>query len=170
MQINGIARQLLGPLQFDSAPSSPAASPSPAAAADSPADDLVVGRSGAFHEILSRYDVTQITPRQFSDLVQKLHEAGEINDAEFRELARMRLELEQAGYGPDDPLSLVDFFEDKLRDRTAEFESSRDRTAPQVAATLDEAAFTSEAKRQLDWVRKFALVQAAGADAVDVGA
>jgi hypothetical protein len=170
MQINGIARQLLGPLQFDSAPSPPAGNAPAVGGAEPAGNDLVTDRGSAFHEILSRYDVTQITPREFSNLVQELHAAGEIDDAEFRELARMRLELEQGEYGPDDQLSLVDFFEDKLRRQADEFESARAQATPQVAATLDEAPYTAEAKRQLEWIRKFAIVQASGADAVDVGA
>lgn len=170
MQINGIARQLLSPLQFDATPAS-----SPPAAATSagrdPGDDALTGVTGsAFHEILSHYDMTNTTPKEFSALAQELHDSGEINDAEFRELSRMRLELEQDGQAPDDVINLVDFFENKLRDQTAEFESQRAKADPQLAATLDESTFTAEAKRQLDWVKKFALVHAAGADAVDVGA
>jgi hypothetical protein len=169
MQINGIARQLLGPLQFDA--SSAAASNTTTASTSTTAPESDVGALGpAFHEILSRYDVTNITPREFSDLVQELHESGEINDDEFRQLSRMRLELEQAGIGADEPIDLVDFFEDKLRDQTDDLGLPHDPTMPPPAVSGKDAASPAETQRQLDWVRKFALVHAAGADGIDLGA
>jgi len=170
MQINGIARQLLAPLQFDATTSS-AASLAATKAASPPAADSDAGSLGpGFHEILSRYDVTNITPREFSDLVQELHDSGEINDDEFRQLSRMRLELEQAGVGADDPIDLIDFFEDKLRDQTDDLGAPQDPTAPPPETAGKDPAITAETHRQLEWVRKFALVHAAGADGVDVGA
>ena len=54
------------------------------------------GSSESFHEILAHYDVTQITLRDFSELIQKLHESGSISDAEAKDLAQMRVELDQS--------------------------------------------------------------------------
>ena len=141
MQINGIARQILSPLQFDAAPAS-SSTPAPSAAGRDPKSDALSGVSGsAFHEILSRYDMTNTTPREFSALAQELHDSGEINDAEFRELSRMRLELEQAGQDPDDVINLVDFFENKLRDQTADFET------PAIEAAFDQFAVSIVTRR-----------------------
>lgn len=170
MQIQSIAQQLLAPLTLDRNSASSADVTTPSQSVDSSSGDLAVGGSRAFHEIISQYDVTNITPREFTAMIQQLHDAGEINDTEFRDLSRMRLELEQAGAPPEQPLNLVDFFEKKLRDKQSDFQLMQQASLPEDARTLKGDAFTSEAKKQLDWVRKFALVHASGADGVDLGA
>lgn len=170
MQINGIARQLLGPLQFDATPSSAAAPAAAQAVANSSADADVGVVSSGFHEILSHYDVTNITPREFSDLVQELRDSGEIDDDEFRQLSRIRLELEQAGIGADEPIDLIDFVEDKLREQADHLAALKTPGSTDPTSTSDVTASIAESKRQLDWVHKFALVHAAGADGLDVGA
>lgn len=169
MQINGIAQQLLAPLGFDrnNSSSNDATNPGPIKIVN---DDVITSDGGAFHRILSRYDVTNITPGEFSNLVQELHEAGEIDDAEFRELAKMRLELEQSGVPFDEPTDLVDFFSDKLNKQADEFQTSRAADPLHPPTDKEAAAFTAEAKRQLEWIRKFALVSDAGAEAIDLGA
>ena len=170
MQINGIAQQLLAPLGFDrnSSSSNDSTQPGPIKIVN---DDIVTRTDGgAFHRILSRYDVTNITPGEFSNLVQELHEAGEIDDAEFRELAKMRLELEQSGVPVDEPMDLVDFFGDKLQQRVDEYQNSRAADPLHPPTDREAAAFTAEVRRQLEWVRKFALVSDSGAEAIDLGA
>lgn len=169
MQINGIAQQLLAPLGFDRNNSSSSDStPGPIRIQN---DDVITrADGGAFHRILSQYDVTNITPGEFSNLVQDLHDAGEIDDAEFRELAKMRFELEQSGVPVDEPMDLVDFFTEKLQQRVDEFQSSRAADPLHPPTEKEANAFTAEAKRQVEWVRKFALVNAAGAEAIDLGA
>jgi hypothetical protein len=166
MQIAGIAQQLLAPLSFDRPSSTSAAGGGANGVIDSSSGDLVSGGVGrAFHEILARYDVKSITPEQFGDMVNELHDAGEINDDEFRELNKMRLQLDQSGIPSDEPVNLVSFFEKKAD------AAEKDCQTPGDAAKkkADQAALT-EAKRQLDWSRKFALVQASGGDGIDLGA
>jgi hypothetical protein len=170
MQINGIARQLLGPLQFDTTSSASPASTTTADAVSSVAETDVASLGPGFHEILSRYDVKNITPGEFSDLVQELHDSGEINDNEFRQLSRIRLELEQAGVGADEPIDLVDFIEDKLRTQAGDLDAAQTPGSKDATSTSDVTASIAETKRQLDWVNKFALVHASGADGIDVGA
>jgi len=170
MQINGIARQMLGPLQLDTSTPSPSGSTAATKSGKSAGPDLNLdGLGPSFHEILSKYDMKSISPREFSELVQELHAAGEIDDTELRELSRIRVELEQEGLDSDTPIDLLDFFEDKLRHQTAQLETARDKADPKAAAKIDERPFTAEAQRQLDWIKKFAIVQAAGSRGIDVG-
>lgn len=169
MQINSIAQQLLAPLGFDrNSSSSNESTPGPIKIQND--DQITLTEGGAFHRILSKYDVTNITPGEFSNLVQELHDAGEIDDAEFRELAKMRLELEQSGVPFDEPTDLVDFFTDKLQQRVDEFQQSRAADPLRPPTDKEAAAFTAESRRQLEWIRKFALVSDAGAEAIDLGA
>lgn len=170
MQIASIAQQLLSPLSFDrkadSAAESDSAKPNDKARLG---DSGLVG-SGQFHEILSQYDVTNITPRDFSNLVQQLHEAGAIGDADMRELSKMRLQLEQSGASPDTPVNLLEFFQANLENKQRRYDDLLRQGLPDQVATLRGDDFTAEARKQLDWVRKFALVQDSGDTGVDLGA
>src|SRR5687767_7791453 len=67
-----------------------------------------------FRQILAHYDLQNISPREFSELVQKLRESGAVSEADYQELAAMRLALDQQGMDPDAPLNLVDFFQEQL--------------------------------------------------------
>ena len=169
MQINGIAQQLLAPLT-DRFSSSGSDSSTAAKATDTSASDFFSTGGSEFHEILSHYDVTNITPREFTALIQQLHDSGEITDADFRQLTRIRLELDQRGVQPDDRMNLVEFFESKLKDCRDHLDAVKAQATPDEAKKLNEKSYTAEAQSQLDWINKFALVHASGADGVDVGA
>src|SRR5688572_6791072 len=67
--------------------------------------------SAEFRSILAGYDLKNISPREFSELVQKLREAGAVSENDYQELAAMRLALDEQGLDPDGPLDLVDFFQ-----------------------------------------------------------
>ena len=45
------------------------------------------GATPVLREILTRYDVTNISPSEFSEMIRKLHEAGALTDQEFQELS-----------------------------------------------------------------------------------
>jgi hypothetical protein len=113
-------------------------------------------------EILTRYDVTDISPAEFSEMIQKLYEAGAIAEDDVDQLARIRLDLEAAGLEPHDSLDLLEFYVEriqKLQRRLSESEGPGDGTE-QLGPLL----------RRLDWIEKFALIQSApdsiGLDAV----
>lgn len=65
-------------------------------------------------EILKRYDVRQITPREFSDMLRELRDSGHLTDADFQELGRIRLEIDKNGHSPDETLDLLEMFRQRL--------------------------------------------------------
>jgi hypothetical protein len=110
--------------------------------------------------IISRYDVTSITPNEFTEMIQKLRQAGAVSDGEFQELSSIRTDLESAGVRPDETVNLVEFYGRKVSDLKQKIElDNRGGDRQLLDLTL---------KRQ-DWAQKFALMQAnpgAGVDAV----
>jgi hypothetical protein len=119
-----------------------------------------VGGSAAMTQILTKYDVTHITPGELSEMLQKLHQAGALKDDEFQELSGIRLDLESAGIKPDERVDLVEFYTRKLKQLQRKLEDGSDPAAVgQLSSVL----------RRLDWVQKFAVVQSnPGAAGVDV--
>ncbi len=170
MQINSVTQQLLSPLGLDRNTQT-SADGLPVGAIKISGDDLVSTHDGqAFHKILAKYDVTNISPRDFSELVQDLHDAGEINDSEFRELAKMRQALEQSGVDPDERLDLVQFFTEKLSQQLADFAASRGTDPALQPSSQEIEKQTGESQRQVEWINKFALINSAGSEALDLGA
>lgn len=170
MQINGITKQLLNPLSLGQSTTTGAGG-STAAVLDrlKKADGSPGGSE--FHEILARYDVKSISPSDLGELAQSLHDAGEISDADLRDLNQLRAELEKDGIDPNQAVDLSAILEKKLAGLT----SARDllRTQTPAADPADIAAAEknlAEKTRQVEWIRKFALVQQAGAVGIDTGA
>jgi len=58
--------------------------------------------SSALREILSQYDVRDISPRTFSEMLQRLHRAGVLADSEYQDLSLIRMDLEREGVSPDE--------------------------------------------------------------------
>lgn len=112
--------------------------------------------------ILSDYDVTDISPTEFSEMIQKLFEAGGLTDKQFEQLAAIRLDLDLEGVEPDESIDLLEFYVDKvekLQRRLSDSDgpgAARQQLGPML--------------RRLDWLEKFALIQsspdAIGLDAV----
>src|SRR4051812_8417533 len=71
-------------------------------------------QAATYRQILANYDVTDITPQQFSQLIRELHSSGAINDDELHELAGIRFELDRAEISPDEPVNLIDVFSTRV--------------------------------------------------------
>jgi hypothetical protein len=158
MQIDSIGKGYQGPLAL-----LPTPAPDRGASATGAALPGGVGgtASGSFHEILAHYDVTQITPREFSELVQKLHESGDISDAEAQELALIRVDLDNSNADPDDPLDLLNFFEQKLKSLEEQWSELQEKAAESTGAPPNREALLGPTRRQLDWIQKFAMIHEA---------
>jgi len=113
--------------------------------------------SSRFREILGRYDIHHISPREFSELVQKLLDAGEITQGDVQELSLLRLELDKSHADADEPLDLVRFVQDQLRDQEDKINRENRRHPEQP---IDRDAALRLTRRQFEWMEKFASVQA----------
>lgn len=167
MQVAGIVRQLIAPLtSHGSAPGGEGAAG--LGVRETPGNEAVpLGNRREFHEILSQYDVRKITPRELTQLAQELRNAGEIDDATFRDLAAVRLELDRAGAPVDQPVDLIEVLADRLADRQRSLDAlTRERPEDAAGAAAARQA-RDDAARRLQWIQKFALVQAGGSIAVD---
>ena len=72
--------------------------------------------AAAVQGILSQYDMTHITPNEFSQMVQKLAAAGAISLQDQQILAGVRGDLDAAKVGADEPTNLIDFYNEKIED------------------------------------------------------
>jgi len=118
-------------------------SESTAAAAKVPAAELSA--------VLSQYDVHEISPTKFSEMLQKLFEVGAISQQELQTLALVRQDLDNAGIEPDEAIDLLDFY-------LSQIEKTDRRRDDSEADTAGSQQFGPLLKR-LDWIEKFALIQ-----------
>jgi hypothetical protein len=111
--------------------------------------------TGRLREILAGYDVTNITPKTFSEMLQKLQQSGLLPEKDMQELSQIRTDMEQDGVGTDQSVNLLDIYAKKLK--AAEQEASG--LADKLAAADVQGATTS-LRRRLDWLEKFAAIHA----------
>ena len=119
----------------------------------------------ALREILSKYDVTDITPREFSAMLQEMHKEGLISDDLFKQLSLIRGELDRAGIDADDSIDLPAFYEKQLMtlrlNSTLAFgrtdESDADDSGTGISGT--EAGGKKDVEERLGWLRKMAVAQ-----------
>ena len=98
---------------------------------------------------LVQYDLRQITPRQFGQLVQQLYRQGMISQEEYRLLGQLRLDLDREGYRADEPLDLVEYLQDRLEEALQR--QTRLGEEDPVAAAQEALRL----QRQLLWVQKY---------------
>ncbi len=103
-------------------------------------------------EILRKYNVTCISPDDFSQMIQKLYQAGALSEKDYQELSAVRGDLEKKGVEANEPINLLEFYSDKVS-----------KAQKELGDTLDEAAGQQRLgpdMRRLDWLQKFAMIQA----------
>ena len=116
-----------------------------------------VGATSVLQEILAEYDVTSISPREFSEMIRELHEAGALADEEFQDLSLIRVDLDLQRIDPDETLNLVDFYLTKLRELHCSVDGSDSAGGSLAAGPLPQVA---SVERRLQWLEKFAAIQA----------
>lgn len=136
----GLAR----PATVTDAPRPPAAGTPEAALPVAPA---APGATTTLRSLAAQYDVHEITPRQFGTLLQELQANAAIPAAELADLAQLRLALDAAGFDPDEPLDLVRFVEDRLRESDSGL------------LDMTQHAGQSPLQRQLAWLTKLDLLR-----------
>ena len=125
------------------------------------------GASPVLRQIVAEYDVTDISPREFSEMIHKLHEAGALSDQELQELSQIRVDLDLQGVDPDETLNLVDLYLNKLSELYGSLDDPAGSGGSPSAGQLPQAV---SLERRLAWLEKFAAIQAgpdrAGLDAL----
>lgn len=116
--------------------------------------------SSVGRQILEAYDVTHITPRQFSEMLQRMREAGLISEAEFNELVRIRHDLHEAGIEPDEVVDLLAFYRKRLQ-RLELWGGEEDQP------TLN--AIKLMWQKRLEWLEKVATARQVGASSLALG-
>ncbi len=112
--------------------------------------------SDTLREIAGRYDLTHITPREFSELLDELHGAGSIDGAQLRQLSLVRIDLDRAGVPADEAVDLLDV----LSERVDELQHSVDRLARRTTSEAELVEATGKldvARANLQWVQRLAL-------------
>lgn len=124
------------------------------------ASEPSMAQFATYRQILANYDVTHITPQQFSQLIRELHSAGAINDEELRELASVRFELDRAEVESDDPVNLLEMFAARLEHLLeSESNAATGREVSGISPDQREQTITLT-QRQLEWLQKFAALHA----------
>jgi hypothetical protein len=103
-------------------------------------------------QILAQYDVTDITPRKYSEMVQKLRDTGTLGEADVRELTQVRTDLDADGTGANENVNLLTFYQQRLHTLQGQAQQS-DSESTKAAAVKQSMA---SAQRRLEWVQKLA--------------
>jgi len=126
-------------------------------ASETAATAASTGVTSVLREIAAEYDVTDISPREFSEMIGKLYEAGTLSDQQYQDLSQVRADLDLEGVDPDETLNLVEFYVDKLRELCGSLDDADGGSGSISAKTLPEAI---SAQRRLAWLEKLAAIQA----------
>ena len=110
--------------------------------------------TAAMREVLSHYDMTDITPSDFSKLVQQLSDKGTISKQDAQELSSIRVDLENADVGPDESVNLLDFYQEKI----AKAQEAAAQSPNPGAARANLELLVG----RLNWLQKFAAVRQGG--------
>lgn len=97
--------------------------------------------------IVSQYDLTDITPRDFSEMLRELRDTGALTEAEYGDLAQIRLDMDIENLDPDDSLNLLEFYGKSVDRARGDGESD-------AASTM-----LASMERRLDWLEKVAVLQ-----------
>jgi len=114
--------------------------------------------SQAAAQILKQYDVTNITPQKFSEMLQKLYDAGALSKDELRQLSQIRLDLDSSGVSPDESIDLLEHYSEKLRQISKTLDNTEAQAAGERKALQQSADVT---QHNLDWLQKFAALHSA---------
>lgn len=157
MQINGVLSGLTDTtLLGKRAETTTAASRRTGASETERASSPALADVSVVREVLTEYDVHNITPQQFTEMVQKLDDAGVLQEADMQQLGVIRQELDQMGIASDEPVDLVTLFSEKLENLQLQASETSDADAAQSEA-LAQALSTTQ--RQLDWLEKLSVMQ-----------
>ncbi|MHB1035778.1 MAG: hypothetical protein ACYC35_07390 [Pirellulales bacterium] len=111
--------------------------------------------SGPARELLARYDFTNMSPREFSNLTEQLADSGAVSETDLKALSQMRLELDSNQVPADERIDLVEFFQQRLQQRQVELKEAQRKSGANPALAAEAGEHAREAQEHLDWIAKF---------------
>lgn len=119
---------------------------------------LTRGLSGtpneAMQQIMADYDLTQITPEQYSEMLNRLRKENAITEEEYAQLSQVRTELDGEGIDPNETIDLLSFYHQRSQDLSKRLEETSTNTAGR--ATLGQSLTATQ--HRLDWLEKLEMV------------
>jgi hypothetical protein len=128
----------------------------------STSDVAVVDQRSQVQQIVAEYDLHEVTPRDFSELVQRLYDAGAISDADRGNFALLRRELDAAGITPDESVDLFTLVEDRLDELRALAEENKENGTATASETQELAQQTATVLSQYEWLVKLDTIRQLG--------
>jgi hypothetical protein len=114
--------------------------------------------TAAMREIVAHYDMTDISPNDFSKLIQQLSDKGVISQKDSQELSSIRVDMENAGLDPDESVNLLSFYQEKIAKAKDDAAHAQDGAAqPNLEPFLG----------KLNWLQKFATARQQGSSGVN---
>jgi hypothetical protein len=153
MQIKNILARLSDPARFgqnrDAVESAARKAVEPSGASTGPTSTA----TGRLREILARYDVTSISPKAFSGLLQEIQQSGLLPDKDLQELLQIRTDLDRENIAPDQRVNLLEVYAKKVKAAEQDAGELEDKLGAAGAQAL-----TASLRRRLDWLEKFAAI------------
>jgi hypothetical protein len=127
--------------------------------------------NAALTNILSQYDITNISPTEFSAMLRKLHDSGAVSTQEMSNLTQIRGDLDRAGVASNETVNLPEFYQKQLQ----QLQQSRQAiTGTNQAAVAQRSAIGQQiaaVQTRYDWVQKVAAMHdSSGSEGVDLAA
>lgn len=135
---------------------------------DKAGDVSAVGQvsTETIRNIVSKYDLSNITPKQLTEMLQSLHSAGALTDQQLQDLSQIRTDLDLQGVDSNEPVNLLQRYSERLKDLQKKMEEASE----DPSTTAPQAETVGAVQRWLSWLQKIATVQAspenAGVDAL----
>jgi len=112
--------------------------------------------ASATAQIMADYDLNDLSPKKFSEMLQRLHDAGALGDQEFRQLTQVRLDMDNAGLDSDTEIDVLAFCAQQSQQLQAQLAAlGSDATSTQRAALKQSM---SDLGKRIDWLQKLDLV------------
>ncbi len=110
-------------------------------------------QAAKLRSVLAGYDVTNITPKAFSEMLQKLQQSGALPEKDLQELSQIRTDMERDGIGAEQRVNLLEVYTKKIQSAVQDADELEQKLG--AAGAQD---YTGALRRRLEWVEKFAAI------------
>jgi hypothetical protein len=155
MLVKSVLSRLAGAASFGRGKNLVDAAATKAAKSTASGSTTAAATGSQLRDILTQYDVTDISPQGFSDLVQRLHQSGLLPDKDYQELAAIRTDLDRDGIGANQRVNLVEMYSKKLKSVEQDGKELEEKLG-----TTGVRAMETTVRRRLDWLQKLSAIHA----------